>query len=137
MLSYTQGFCQNRNNIKSSAGKYEPEKIEKNVSEELFRVNCSPVVNLFEKTEPLRLSDSQDEYQVNADLYSRDDVLIWDINKVTLHRYEDALVKQFSLRNLFGLEHSVTQQSCNIFWYSSRYRMSSEKETLRKMYMFV
>ena len=114
--------------LKSSAGKYEPEKIEKNVSEELFRVNCSPVVNLFEKkTEPLRLSDSQDEYQVNADLYSRDDVLIWDINKVTLHRYEDALVKQFSLRNLFGLEHSVTQQSCNIFWYSSRYRMSSEK----------
>ncbi|MFP1527088.1 type VI secretion system baseplate subunit TssF [Escherichia coli] len=68
--------------LKNSAGKYEIDKIEKNVSEELFRVNCSPVVNFFEKkSEPLRLSDGQDEYQVNADLYSRDEILIWDINK--------------------------------------------------------
>ncbi|MDP4376030.1 type VI secretion system baseplate subunit TssF, partial [Escherichia coli] len=88
-----------------SAGKYDPDKIEKHVSEELFRVNCSPVVNLFEKkTEPLQLSDGQDEYQVNADLYSRSEVLIWDINKVTLHRYENNLVRQFPLKNLFGID---------------------------------
>ncbi|MFP1464055.1 type VI secretion system baseplate subunit TssF [Escherichia coli] len=88
--------------MKNSAGKYEIDKIEKNVSEELFRVNCSPVVNLFEKkSEPLRLSDGQDEYQVNADLYSRDEILIWDINKVILHRYENDLVRQIPLKNLF------------------------------------
>ncbi|EEW3310746.1 type VI secretion system baseplate subunit TssF [Escherichia coli] len=119
--------------LKISAGKYEPDKIEKHVSEELFRVNCSPVINLFEKkTEPLRLSDGQDEYQVNADLYSRDEVLIWDINKVTLHRYENNLVRQFPLKNLFGLEHSVIQQSCNIFWHTSCYRMSSERRNFEE-----
>ena len=114
--------------LKSSAEKYEPDRIERNVSERLFKVNCSPVVNLFEKkTEPLRLSDGQDEYQVNTDLYSRNEVLIWDINKVTLHRYENDIVKQFPLKNLFGLEHSVIKQSCNIFWHSSCYRSSSER----------
>ncbi|EEX7077740.1 type VI secretion system baseplate subunit TssF, partial [Escherichia coli O157] len=114
--------------LKNSAGKYEIDKIEKNVSEELFRVNCSPVVNLFEKkSEPLRLSDGQDEYQVNADLYSRDEILIWDINKVILHRYENDLVRQIPLKNLFGLEHSFIQQSLNIFWHSSYYRMPSER----------
>ncbi|MDA6274789.1 type VI secretion system baseplate subunit TssF, partial [Escherichia coli] len=35
--------------LKSSAEKYEPDRIERNVSERLFKVNCSPVVNLFEK----------------------------------------------------------------------------------------
>ena len=119
--------------LKSSAGKYELDKIEKNISEGLFRVNCSPVVNLFEKkTEPLRLSDGQDEYQVNSDLYSRNEILIWDINKVTLHRYENNLIRQYPLKNLFGLEHSVIQQSCNIFWHSSCYRMSSEKRNFEE-----
>ncbi|EDA3267905.1 type VI secretion system baseplate subunit TssF [Salmonella enterica subsp. enterica serovar Bovismorbificans] len=119
--------------LKNSAGRYEPDKIEKNVSKELFRINCSPVVNLFKKrTEPLRLSDGQDEYQVNADLYCRDEVLIWDINKVTLHRYENDLVRQIPLKNLFGLEHSVIQQSCNIFWHSSYYRMSSESRNIEE-----
>ncbi|EFG4029106.1 type VI secretion system baseplate subunit TssF [Escherichia coli] len=119
--------------LKISAGKYEPDKIEKNVSEELFRVNCSPVVNLFEKkTDPLRLSDGQDEYQVNADLYSRDEVLIWDIKKVTLHRYENGLARQILLKNLFGLEHSVIQQSCNIFWHTSCYRIYSERKNFEE-----
>ncbi|EEY3145326.1 type VI secretion system baseplate subunit TssF, partial [Escherichia coli] len=114
--------------LKNSAGKYEIDKIEKNVSKELFRINCSPVVNLFEKkSEPLRLSEGQDEYQVNADLYSRDEVLIWDINKVILHRYENGLVTQIPLKNLFGLEHSFIKQSCNIFWHSLYYRMPSER----------
>ncbi|EIU5772668.1 type VI secretion system baseplate subunit TssF [Salmonella enterica] len=119
--------------LKNSAGRYEPDKIEKNVSKELFRINCSPVVNLFKKrTEPLRLTDGQDEYQVNADLYCRNEVLIWDINKVTLHRYENDLVRQIPLKNLFGLEHSVIQQSCNIFWHSSYYRMSSESRNIEE-----
>ncbi|EIQ9168923.1 type VI secretion system baseplate subunit TssF, partial [Escherichia coli] len=119
--------------LKNSAEKYELDKIEKNVSKELFRINCSPVVNLFrKKTEPLRLSEGQDEYQVNADLYCRDEVLIWDINKVTLHRYENDIVRKIPLKNLFGLEHSVIKQSCNIFWHSSFYRMSSESNDLKE-----
>ncbi|MFP1498160.1 type VI secretion system baseplate subunit TssF [Escherichia coli] len=94
----------------------------------VFRVNCSPVVNLFEKkSEPLRLSDSTVGCRVNADLYSRDEILIWDINKVILHRYENDLVRQIPLKNLFGLEHSFIQQSLNIFWHSSYYRMPSER----------
>lgn len=119
--------------LKSSAEKYELDKIERNISEGLFRVNCSPVVNLFEKkTEPLRLSDGQDEYQVNSDLYSRNEILIWDISKVTLHRYENNLIRQYPLKNLFGLEHSVIQQSCNMFWHSSCYRMSSERRNFEE-----
>lgn len=119
--------------LKSSAEKYELDKIERNISEGLFRVNCSPVVNLFEKkTEPLRLSDGQDEYQVNSDLYSRNEIFIWDISKVTLHRYENSLIRQYPLKNLFGLEHSVIQQSCNIFWHSSCYRMSSERRNFEE-----
>ncbi|AKC15921.1 type VI secretion protein (plasmid) [Escherichia coli] len=119
--------------LKSSAEKYELDKIERNISEGLFRVNCSPVVNLFEKkTEPLRLSDGQDEYQVNSDLYSRNKIFIWDISKVTLHRYENSLIRQYPLKNLFGLEHSVIQQSCNIFWHSSCYRMSSERRNFEE-----
>ncbi|EFE64210.1 type VI secretion system baseplate subunit TssF [Escherichia coli] len=119
--------------LKSSAEKYELDKIERNISEGLFRVNCSPAVNLFEKkTEPLRLSDGQDEYQVNSDLYSRNEIFIWDISKVTLHRYENSLIRQYPLKNLFGLEHSVIQQSCNIFWHSSCYRMSSERRNFEE-----
>lgn len=119
--------------LKSSAEKYKLDKIERNISEGLFRVNCSPAVNLFEKkTEPLRLSDGQDEYQVNSDLYSRNEIFIWDISKVTLHRYENSLIRQYPLKNLFGLEHSVIQQSCNIFWHSSCYRMSSERRNFEE-----
>lgn len=119
--------------LKNNAGRYEPDKIEKNVSKELFRINCTPVVNLFKKkTEPLRLSEGQDEYQVHADLYNRDEVLIWDITKVTLHRYENNSVRQIPLRPLFGLEHSNIKQTCNIFWHSSYYRTSSEYRNLEE-----
>ncbi|WP_244587080.1 type VI secretion system baseplate subunit TssF, partial [Escherichia coli] len=61
---------------------------------------------------------------MNVDLYRRNEVLIWNINKVTLHRYEKDLVKEIPLKNLFGLEHSAIKQSCNIYWHSSHYRMS-------------
>ncbi|MXC79214.1 type VI secretion system baseplate subunit TssF, partial [Escherichia coli] len=82
--------------------------IEKIFSKDFFRINCAPVINLFnKKTEPLRLSEDIDEYQVNVDLYRRNEVLIWNINKVTLHRYEKDSVKEIPLKNLFGLEHSA------------------------------
>ncbi|ENC47363.1 hypothetical protein ECP02999173_4821 [Escherichia coli P0299917.3] len=49
-----------------------------------------------------------------------------------MHRYENNLVRQYPLKNLFGLEHSVIQQSCNIFWHTSCYRMSSERRNFEE-----
>ncbi|MFO6485722.1 type VI secretion system baseplate subunit TssF [Escherichia coli] len=58
--------------LKNSAKKYDLDKIEKIFSKDFFRINCVPVINLFnKKTEPLRLSEDIDEYQVNVDLYRR------------------------------------------------------------------
>ncbi|EFC6876572.1 type VI secretion system baseplate subunit TssF, partial [Escherichia coli] len=111
--------------LKNSANKYDLDKIAKIFSKDFFRINCAPAINLFnKKTEPLRLSEDIDEYQVNVDLHCRNEVLIWDINKVALHRYENNLVREIPLKNLFGLEHSAIKKSCNIYWHSSHYRMS-------------
>ncbi|EPW4645865.1 type VI secretion system baseplate subunit TssF [Escherichia coli] len=106
--------------LKKTATRYAPEKIEKAITGDIFRINCTPAVNLFmKKSEPLRLSGDKDEYQVTADLHCRGEVCIWSVQKATLHRKENNSVKTIPLRPLFGMDHIMPEQSDNIFWHCS------------------
>ncbi|EJV3517752.1 type VI secretion system baseplate subunit TssF [Escherichia coli] len=113
--------------FKKTSERYKPEVIGKNITRDIFRINCTPAVNLFEKkSEPLLLSEDKDEYQVNVDLQRRGEIQIWSIKKAILHRQEDDSVKSIVLRPLFGIEHMMSEQSDNIFWQSTRSRTITE-----------
>ncbi|HDL7751864.1 TPA: type VI secretion system baseplate subunit TssF [Yersinia enterocolitica] len=114
--------------LKKTSSRYEPDKIVNYINKDIFKINCAPIVNLFEKkTEPLRLSGENDEHQLNVDLHRRGEVQIWSVHKVTLHRQDNDSVKAIPLRPLFGLEHMMSEKSYNIFWHSSHCRGGNEK----------
>lgn len=53
------------------------------VSEQNFRLHCTPIINLFERdAEPIRLDRKTTEYRVMADFSRPDDYEVYDINSV-------------------------------------------------------
>ncbi len=102
--------------FKTSVGGYEPDKIERLIAPDMFRLNCTPAINLFtKKTEPVRLINGKDEYLLNLDLYNKS-LNFWSVKRITLHRQEDNTGNAKLLPPFFGLKHSLSKDRDDISW---------------------
>jgi type VI secretion system protein ImpG len=93
--------------------------LELGVSSRTFRLNCSPIVNLFQQTaEPILLDQRKYEYQVTPDVrrpnalevFSVDEVMSIDPASHELIRYEP----------FYSYRHSTVRERKETFWLASR-----------------
>lgn len=91
-----------------------------------FRLGCSPIVNLFNKTaEPIHLSHQQHEYHVIADIHQQMTTEVYSIDGVV--SIDPSLQQSRSFQPFYSVQHSYDSEPEQTYWYASR-RQSHRKE---------
>lgn len=115
---------------------YDLNRIECNINSDLFRINCTPAINLFKRrAEPMLLSDEKSEYMVLGDIRHPHEVLVWSVNQVMLQRRERNNIKTIHISPLLGLEHSHQNKDCNIYWHSFRRHEPNDNGSSETVYI--
>lgn len=94
------------------------ESLERHVTEDTFRMGCTPIVNLFEQTaEPIRLTHEKSEYQVVPDARYPLGTEIFSIDKVTA---VDGNGETTDVPPMYSTRHSEGGGSATRFWTARR-----------------
>lgn len=89
------------------------------VTQETFKLGCSPIVNLFSETaEPIYLSQQKYEYQVFPDVHRQNATEVYSIDEVFTTDPRTNNVKTFS--PFYSVKHSYENKAERVFWYASR-----------------
>jgi type VI secretion system protein ImpG len=93
--------------------------LEHNVSAEMFRLGCTPMVNLYtQRAEPIRLTQTDTEYHVVPDARRPLANEIYSINKVVATSPKGDVVEYLPF---FSFKHAATdRQTHQTFWYATR-----------------
>lgn len=96
-------------------------KIAASVDESLFRLHCTPAINLFEqRAEPIVPLHQIAEYPVLPDIRHQDSIEVWSIDRVQALSKQGNETQSRTVYPLFGLDHSGLSTENNIFWQSMR-----------------
>jgi len=100
-------------------------KLEQSVSKENFRLGCAPVVNLFEQiAEPIRLSHTQTEYRVIADVRRQNATEVYSVNSAVSIAPDREETQEF--QPFYSIKHAAADDTQKAFWYTAR-RASTRK----------
>jgi type VI secretion system protein ImpG len=94
------------------------------ISPDNFQLNCTPIINLFEKTtEPVRINQTQTEYRLSPDLKRERTTEIYSIQRVV--GTSDVEGKPAEYRPFFSFSHQAVQDPqdtdpVTVFWESPR-----------------
>jgi type VI secretion system protein ImpG len=93
-------------------------ELERQVSNDTFRLGCTPVVNLFTmRADPFVLSQTQTEYRVIPDARRPAAVEIYSIDKVFATSTSG---EQTEFAPFYSFKHATERAEQNTFWYASR-----------------
>jgi type VI secretion system protein ImpG len=93
----------------------------------LFRLGCTPIVNLFKKiTDPLRLDHHKFEYLLSPDQRRERTTEIYSILKVTSALDDTPNTETFF--PYFSFDHDTQRNKSNVYWLSRR--VSTEKRDI-------
>jgi type VI secretion system protein ImpG len=100
--------------------------MEKGVNPQTFRLNCTPIVNLFRQVaEPIQLTHTQSEYRVVPDVSRQMAMEVYSIDSVSnTATYNE---KPIPFQPFYSFKHAVNRESQRTFWYAHR-RQSQRKE---------
>lgn len=94
------------------------DELEQYVSTDMFRMGCTPAVNLFSHTaEPIALTHEKSEYQVVPDARQPSALEIFSIDRVTMADQEGP---QDDLEPLYSHRHGVDDGDGRKYWHGSR-----------------
>jgi type VI secretion system protein ImpG len=100
-------------------------KLEQSVSKDNFRLGCAPVVNLFEQiAEPIRLSHTQTEYRVIADVRRQNATEVYSVNSAVSIAPDREETQEF--QPFYSIKHAAADDQQKAFWYTAR-RPSTRK----------
>lgn len=89
------------------------------ITAETFRMNCSPIINLFTKTaDPVYLSQQKYEYQIIPDVHRQSTTEIYSVDEVLTSDPKTGAVRNFS--PFYSLRHAYGEQMEKSFWYAVR-----------------
>ncbi len=92
------------------------------VNKETFRLNASPVVNLFSKTaEPIRVEQRKTQYQVTPDTRRQDAMEVFSIDRISAISEEHG--DQIEYRPFYSIRHHLEEtkkDNRNVFWHVQR-----------------
>ncbi len=93
--------------------------LETGVSAKTFRLNCSPVINLFPQTaEPILLDQTRYEYPVVPDVRRRNALEIFSVDQVLSSNPQTQEVRNYE--PFFSYRHSALQEKKQMFWNATR-----------------
>jgi len=93
--------------------------LELGVSAKTFRLNCTPIVNLFQQTaEPILLDHTAYEYQVVPDVTRRRATEVFEITEVKSANPHSGEVVRFE--PFYSYRHGMNRSKQQAFWRSSR-----------------
>jgi len=103
--------------------RYQP--LELGVSAKTFRMNCSPIVNLFPQTaEPVLLDQTRYEYPVVPDLRRRGSMEVYSINRVYSSNPDTREIIDYE--PFYSLRHIRSSDGGKTFWHATRH-MATKK----------
>ncbi len=106
--------------------RYQP--LELGVSAKTFRLNCSPVVNLFSQSaEPVLLDQTRYEYPVIPDLRRRGAMEVHSIDRVYVSNPETREITDFE--PFYSLRHARSAESGKTFWHATRHIATKKGDT--------
>ncbi len=99
---------------------------EKAVSAQVFRLHCTPIVNLFSHVaEPIRVTHLQSEYRVIPDVGRQTAMEVYSVDEVSSTRPD--LEKPILYEPFYSIRHAAAGEEAKTFWHASR-RSSARKD---------
>src|SRR5690606_34896088 len=93
--------------------------LEAGVTEETFRLGCTPVVNLFPKTsEPVRLTQRQQEYIVIPDARRRSAIGVYSVEEIKVAT--PGSPEPLRYEPLYSFRHGRDGPNGRLYWYAQR-----------------
>jgi type VI secretion system protein ImpG len=100
-------------------------RLEQPVTKETFRLGCAPVINLFAQiAEPVRLSQTQTEYQVIPDIRRQNATETYTVDSVV--SVTPGSNETVEYQPFYSFKHAAERESQQAFWYAAR-RPSAKK----------
>jgi len=94
-------------------------ELEKRVDASTFRLGCTPIVNLFEKTaEPIALTHTRNEYRVVPDVGQPHGLEVYSVDQVSSLDGNDGSTKEY--QPFYSFRHAGSRDTQRTFWYASR-----------------
>jgi type VI secretion system protein ImpG len=104
------------------------------ITAETFKLNCSPIVNLFQRTaDPIYLSQQKYEYHVIPDVHRQSTTEIYSIDEVLTSDPRTNTVRTFS--PFYSLRHAYGEQVDKSFWYAVRRQSQRPDDTGTEMFV--
>jgi type VI secretion system protein ImpG len=101
---------------------------ERGVTPQTFRLNCTPIVNLFRQVaEPIRLTHRQTEYRVVPDVGRQTATEVYSVDSVTCAASYNE--KPIPYQPFYSFRHATDRETQRTFWFSHR-RPSSRRDDL-------
>jgi type VI secretion system protein ImpG len=108
--------------------------LETSVATDTLRLNCVPVVNLFERTaEPIALTTRQPDYRIVADRTAPQSVEVYSVSSVSSSDPAENRTTEYP--PFFALAHPQGTRGRGIFWYTTRRRSLTESDSGTEMYL--
>ena len=104
------------------------------LSEENFRLGCTPIVNLFTQlAEPIRLDHTQHEYRVIPDVRRQQANEVYAINDMTLTSPQSDVAHP--VHPIYSVRHGGTDEKPLAYWYSHRRPSDKKGDTGTEVYV--
>jgi type VI secretion system protein ImpG len=92
--------------------------LEQHVTKEVFRLGCTPVVNLYKKSaSPIDLTHTEHRYRVVPDVRSPQAHEVYTVDRVTASRDADGQVVEY--QPFYSVKHAASNLG-QLFWHASR-----------------
>lgn len=102
--------------------------LETGVDHETFRLDCVPVVNLFEKTaEPIPLQPRQPDYRIVPDRMAPQAIEVYSVTHVSSNNPAEHRTTAYT--PFFALAHTEHGRGRGLFWYATRRRSLAENDS--------
>ncbi|MCO6510974.1 MAG: type VI secretion system baseplate subunit TssF [Aridibacter famidurans] len=89
------------------------------VTSDTFRLGCSPIVNLFEKTaDPIYLNQQKYEYHLIPDVHRQMSTEVYSVDQLVSTDPKTNTTREFS--PFYSLRHTYGEEQEKSFWYASR-----------------
>ncbi len=120
LITSSLGELQYRFRLKDCVALRRIERMSDKVSNETFRLNCVPIINLFpHQAEPIIPLETEHEYLVQPDARRPQSMEIYTIDQVEIVSRQQEQLRSKPVPSLFGIEHTQSDEQFPLFWQAT------------------
>lgn len=109
-------------------------QLEQPITTGTFRLGCTPIINLFEQiAEPIRVSHTETEYRVIADVRRQDATEVYAVESVVSTSPE--LPEPINFQPFYSFKHASDRERQQAFWYATRRPSPRKGDTGTEVYL--